>query len=124
MPTVCELHSFRRAAEASGMTEGEIVELIDVLALDPMAGEEIKGTGGCRKLRLAGRGKGKSGGYRTITSYSGSELPVFLITVFSKGERSDLTKADQNGLAKLTKELVEIYRAKVVRVRRVKRKRP
>ena len=97
------------------MTEGEIVELIDVLALDPMAGEEIKGTGGCRKLRLAGRGKGKSGGYRTITSYSGSELPVFLITVFSKGERSDLTKADQNGLAKLTKELVEIYRAKVVR---------
>ena len=107
------------------MTGDEIVELIDVLALDPLAGDEMKGTGGCRKLRLSGRGKGKSGGYRTITFYSGVELPVFLIAVFSKGERPDLTKDEQNDLAKLTKKLVEIYRARVVKVRsRVKRKRP
>jgi hypothetical protein len=56
-----------------------------------MAGDEIPGTGGCRKLRVAGRGKGKSCGYRTITFYSGESMPVFLLTVFSKGERSDLS---------------------------------
>ena len=107
------------------MTESEIVALIDWLALDPMAGDEIKGTGGCRKVRSPGRGRGKSGGYRTITFYSGAELPVFLITVFSKGERSDLTKSEQNDLAKLTKALVEIYRTKVVRAAaKVKRKGP
>ncbi len=57
MHTVCELQSFRRAADAAGMSESEIDELIEILALDPLAGDEMKGTVGCRKLRLSGRGK-------------------------------------------------------------------
>ncbi len=40
--------------------------LVSLLAANPVAGDEMPGTGGCRKLRVAGRGKGKSGGYRTI----------------------------------------------------------
>ena len=44
------------------MSEDEIDNLIDFLAVNPTAGVEIAGTGGCRKVRLAGRGKGKSGG--------------------------------------------------------------
>jgi mRNA-degrading endonuclease RelE of RelBE toxin-antitoxin system len=68
------------------MTEGEIDDLVDFLAANPTAGVEIAGTGGCRKVRFAGRGKGKSGGYRIITFYIGARLPVFLITVFSKGD--------------------------------------
>jgi hypothetical protein len=80
-----------------------------------MAGDEIRGTGGCRKLRLAGRGKGKSGGYRLITFFSGPEIPVFLITMFSKGERADLSKAETNGLASLTKELVREYSRRAVK---------
>ena len=99
------------------MTAEEVGGLVDFLALEPMAGEEIPGTGGCRKLRVPGRGKGKSGGYRTITFYSGPDIPVFLITVFSKGERSDLSKADRNDLAKLTKELVSVCRTKVMKVK-------
>ena len=50
------------------------------------------------------------GGYRVITFYSGADLPVFLLTVFAKGERSDLTKAERNALAQLTKALVDGYR--------------
>jgi hypothetical protein len=61
MHSVCETHSFRRAADASGMSDDEIETLINHLAADPMAGDEIPGSGGCRKLRVAGRGKGKSG---------------------------------------------------------------
>ncbi|WP_353884621.1 type II toxin-antitoxin system RelE/ParE family toxin [uncultured Pleomorphomonas sp.] len=78
MHTICETHAFRRAADQAGMTEEERSELISFLADNPMAGDEIVGTGGCRKLRVAGRGKGKSGGYRTITFFSGNMLPVFL----------------------------------------------
>ena len=44
-----------------------------------------------------------------ITFYSGRGLPVFLLTVFSKGERSDLSKADRNELAALTKVLKTSY---------------
>jgi hypothetical protein len=116
MQTVCELKSFQRDAAVAGMTPDEIDRLIEFLSREPMAGDEVPGTGGCRKVRVAGRGKGKSGGFRTITFYSGRDLPLFLVTVFSKGERSDLSKADQNHLAELTKALVAQYRKKVLKV--------
>ncbi len=110
MHTVCELKTFRRDALDAGMTQEDIDGLVEFLSLAPAAGDEIPGTGGCRKLRVAGRGKGKSGGYRTITFYSGESMPVFLLTVFSKGERSDLSQAERNDLAALTKVLVAEYR--------------
>jgi hypothetical protein len=110
MHTVCELKTFRRNALDAGMTQEDIDGLVDFLSRAPTAGDEIPGTGGCRKLRVAGRGKGKSGGYRTITFYSGESMPVFLLTVFSKGERSDLSQAERNDLAALTKVLVSEYR--------------
>jgi hypothetical protein len=59
MQTVCELHSFRKAALAAGMSEDDVVELVDYLSRNPDAGEELQGTGGCRKLRFAIRGNNK-----------------------------------------------------------------
>src|SRR5688572_14305343 len=102
MHAVALTHAFARAADEAGMTEEEVDKLIDFLADNPTAGDEIAGTGGCRKVRIAGRGKGKSGGYRVITFFTGSKLPVFLLTVFSKGESDNLTKLERNGLRKLT----------------------
>lgn len=96
MHPVCETHVFRRAASQSGMSEDEITDLICYLAANPTAGDEVSGTGGCRKVRFGGRGKGKSGGYRTITFYSGEMMPVFLITVFAKGEKANLSKGERN----------------------------
>lgn len=116
MHCVMHLHSFKRAAGEAGLTETEVESIEELVARDPMAGDEIAGTGGCRKLRIAGRGKGKSGGYRVVTFYSGLDIPVMLITVFGKGERGNLSKRERNGLAQLTKELVESYRGRVVRV--------
>lgn len=95
------------------MTEDEITRLIDFLAANPSAGDEIAGTGGCRKVRVGGRGKGKSGGYRTITFFTGATLPLFLVTVFSKGERANLSKAECNKLREVTKAIVTEYRASV-----------
>jgi hypothetical protein len=43
-------------------------------------------------------------------------LPVSLITVFSKGERSDLTKAERNELRNLTKLIVAAYRGRVTKL--------
>jgi len=113
MHTVCETHAFRRAAAQAGMSEDEISDLVGFLAVNPMAGDEMSGTGGCRKVRVCGHGKGKSGGYRTITFFTGEALPVFLITVFAKGERANLSKGERNKLGDLTKAIAEEYRAKV-----------
>jgi hypothetical protein len=110
MQTVCETPAFIRAASVAGMTSPEIEALVGKLAANPSLGVEIVGTGGCRKLRLAGRGKGKSGGYRVVTFYSGVEMPVFLLTVFSKGQKANLTPAERSALAALTATLKKGYR--------------
>jgi hypothetical protein len=45
-------------------------------------------------------------------------LPLFLITVSGKGERSDLTQKERNALAGLTKLTVEGYRGRVSKLPR------
>ncbi|MEY9198332.1 hypothetical protein ABIA16_003448 [Sinorhizobium fredii] len=118
MQTVSELHSFRKAAKAAGMSEEDIDDLIDHLAANPDDGDEMEGTGGCRKLRWAIRGnnKGKSGGVRTITLFTGENLPVFLITVFGKSQKVSLTKAERNQLKKLSDAVVQEYSRRVLQL--------
>lgn len=117
MHTVAETHPFQRQAAAAGMTDEEVDDLISDLAENPTAGAVIAGTGGCRKLRIAGRGKGKSGGYRTITFYSGPDIPVFLLAVFSKGERATLAPKERAALAKMSKAIAAEYRSRVVKAK-------
>lgn len=45
-------------------------------------------------------------------------MPVFLITVFSKGERANLSQAERNALKDLAGELIAAYAAKVVKASR------
>jgi hypothetical protein len=91
MQTIVETPTFQKAAVKVGLTEGEITAVAEKLARDPEAGEMIPGSGGCRKVRVAGRGKGKSGGYRLITYYGGKDIPVYLLTIYSKGDRVNLS---------------------------------
>ena len=105
MQTVIETPAYLRAARDAGVSDGERTVIVDMLAADPMAGEIMPGCGGARKVRVAGKGKGKSGGYRLITYFGGNEIPVFLITIFAKGEKVNLTKAERNGLAERVKLL-------------------
>jgi hypothetical protein len=83
---------------------------VDFIAVNPDAGKEIRGTGGARKVRFAGRGKGKSGGYRVITFYSDEDVPVFLLNVFAKNEKTDLTQAERNELKTVLAALANAYR--------------
>ena len=110
MHTVIETTAYLRAAHDAGLNESERDAIVTMIANDPAAGDEIVGTGGCRKVRVAGRGKGKSGGYRLITFFSGADIPVYLVTIFSKGQRSDLSAAERNGLAKFVRTLVNSHR--------------
>lgn len=117
MHAVIETPTFLRRADDAGMTDGERFDLVSFIASNPEAGDVIQGTGGVRKVRFAGRGKGKSGAYRVITFFTGPSLPVFLLTVYPKGVKDTLTKAERNDLAKLTKVLADTYAAKVRPIR-------
>lgn len=103
------------------MTGDEVDSLVNFIAENPQAGEKIPGTGGCRKVRFAQLRRGKSGGYRTITFFTGKQMPVFLVTVFSKGEKIDLSREEAHKLKKVTKQIVAEYREKVVSVRDIEK---
>jgi hypothetical protein len=62
------------------------------------------------KFVLVGRGKGKSGGYRVITFYSGKDVPVFLLAIYSKGEKANLSKSERNELKSVLRDIVQEYR--------------
>jgi hypothetical protein len=100
--TVALTSSFEAAAKAARLTQAELDAAIDMVAENPRGGAVVQGTGGIRKVRMAGRGRGKSGGYRVVWWFGGDDIPVFLITVFEKGEKDNLTMAERNALRGLT----------------------
>jgi hypothetical protein len=59
--------------------------------------------------RSRGNNKGKSGGVRAITFFSGQTMPVFLVTVFGKSQKVNLSKAERNALKSITVQIVETY---------------
>jgi len=114
MQTVVELSEFIRCAKKIKMSDDDRTDIVDWIAANPEAGEEITGTGGMRKVRFGAKGKGKSGGYRIITFFSGENIPVFLITVYpksGKGAKSNITEKTKNALKVLSGKIVEAYRS-------------
>lgn len=92
------------------MTEAELKVIVDALAANPLAGDLISGTGGARKLRFARQGGGKSGGYRTVHYFGGTDVPVFLLQLYAKNERADLTAAQRNTLRTVLATIAQEYR--------------
>ena len=110
MQTVVETPDFIKDAKAAGLSDEERQEIVNYMAQHPMAGVEIVGTGGARKVRFGAKGKGKSGGVRVIAFYSGSDIPVFLLNVFAKGDKVNLTQAERNALTKILGAVAQAYR--------------
>jgi hypothetical protein len=75
------LHDCRR------LTEEERHSIVAAIAADPQLGDLIPGTGGARKRRFPRHGKGKRGGYRTVSYYAGEAVPVLMLALISKGAR-------------------------------------
>ena len=106
--TIVETKAFEERAK-SRMTREEVNSVITLIASNPLCGDVIKATGGIRKVRFAIGGKGKRGGVRIIYYFYNEDVPVFLLTVFAKNEKSDLTQSESKALAKLVKKLRVSY---------------
>lgn len=99
--TVVEHPNYIKRAERL-LSDDQMDEIANLLAISPDAGELIRGTGGFRKLRYAGiKGKGKSGGMRIIHYFVANHGEVHLVDIYAKGEQENLSKAECNELAKL-----------------------
>lgn len=108
MLTIAEVPEYiRRAAKL--LTEEERRDVVDYLAANPRAGDLIQGTGGVRKLRWGRQGQGKSGGVRVIYYFHSEAMPLYLLTLFAKNERANLSNAERNELAALVDMLVAAW---------------
>lgn len=93
----------RRTRKLLTVAERAAAEL--EIALAPMAWPVVAGTGGARKARAARGGKGKSGGARVIYYVVVRRDVLYLIDVYAKGAKEDLTDADKKEIRRLTAAL-------------------
>lgn len=75
------------------------------LAIRPDSGDLIKQSGGLRKIRWSGSGRGKSGGIRVIYYFVDAKQQVYMLFAYAKNESDDLS-VDQ---VKLLKNIVMEY---------------
>lgn len=111
MLTIAKLPEFIRLADKL-LSESERQDIIRYLAERPKVGDVMEVTGGVRKMRWGRGGQGKSGGVRVIYYFHDDAMSLYLLTLFAKGDQTNLTKAERNELAGLVKLLVQIWKRK------------
>ena len=108
MITVTETGTFQRKANQLLSEEGKS-DLIAYLSENPQSGALVQNTGGIRKLRWARSGGGKSGGVRVIYYFHSEIMPLYLLTVFGKNEKANISMKEKQVLSKLVRELVSFW---------------
>jgi hypothetical protein len=111
MQAVAETPIFTRQTERL-FSEDEKRELIDFLAENPLAGDEIPGTGGVRKVRFASSGRGKRGGTRVIYYYLDDTMPLYALLAYAKNDQDDMTAEQRRAVSNLAAELKAIWKGK------------
>lgn len=104
MRTVVETPTFSRQIDKL-FSEEEKRELIDFLAANPLAGDEIPGTGGVRKIRFAASGRGKRGGARVVYYYLDDAMPVYALLAYAKAAKTDLTPKERRAVTAIAAQL-------------------
>ena len=91
---------FTRLVQAT-LSDEQYRQLQLYLMLRPDAGDLIPGSGGLRKVRWQLSGRGKRGGARVIYYWKAAAGQIFLLFLYPKNVRSDLTPAELRTLRKL-----------------------
>lgn len=89
------------------LTHEDYVELQRSLLLKPDVGQVIPGSGGLRKVRWGLQQQGKRGGLRVIYYWDKPNETIYMLLVYRKNEREDLTPNQVKFLRQLIKEYLE-----------------
>lgn len=92
---------FKRLVKKFPSLKIEYAELIDSLEENPEQGNAMSSN--CYKIRVAikSKGKGKSGGTRVITHVIAVREHVYLLTVFDKSEKDNISDKELQELLKM-----------------------
>ena len=98
--TVAETPLFLRQAEKI-WSRRERNEFVDYIAGHPEAGDVIPGTGGIRKVRRGREGAGKRGGARVIYFFHDTDRPLYLLMIYAKARKEDLSAEEKRTVRQL-----------------------
>ena len=80
-------------------------EFQNQLVNQPDKGEMMSGCGGVRKVRLAAKGKGTSGGARVIYLHIPNRDRIYLLTLFTKGTAANLSAPGKKAVRELAQTI-------------------
>lgn len=86
------------------LPDSEYRKLQEALLMRPEAGDLIPGSGGLRKIRWNAPGTGKRGGLRVIYYWDVPDETFFMLLVYKKAKKEDLTQDQIKMLRKLVEE--------------------
>ena len=89
----------------SHLSDDNYAALQTFLSAHPDAGNLIRGSGGIRKIRWGSEGRGKQGGNRIIYYWLVAEDQIYLLTVYGKGVKDDLTSAELASWRQVVEEI-------------------
>lgn len=90
-----------------GLRDSNLAKLEDFLMDNPNAGNVIVGTGGLKKVRWVLPGRGKSGSLRVLYIDFLFDSVIFMIDLFPKDEKENLSHSERNAIKELIKAIGE-----------------
>jgi hypothetical protein len=91
-------------------TDEDYADFQEELAKSPEKAGPISGCGGVRKVRMAAKGKGKSGGARILYLYLKRHQLIYLLYLFTKGDADNLSAQGKRAVRELAKQISDQYK--------------
>jgi hypothetical protein len=101
--TLAQTREFASQWRRLGLTDDDLRKLENLLLADPNVGKPMAGTGGLRKMRFSPPSwhTGKSGATRVGYSYFPVFETIYLIALYAKQEKDNLTASERNQVRKV-----------------------
>ena len=108
---IVETTPYQRAVEKFWDVETQI-EFKTYIGLNPCSGDLIPGTGGIRKIRWQGSGRGKRGGVRVIYYVYDDSRPIYLLYAYPENVQVDLSEDEKRAFRSIVEEMKAIFHRK------------
>ena len=104
---ILETHFFIKQVKKENISENDIDVCKKELKKNPEIGDIIPQSGGLRKVRVSIDGKGKRGGARIVYLYIISGSCIYLLHIYKKTRKENITNDELKTLRKLSRILIE-----------------
>jgi hypothetical protein len=104
---ILETPFFRKQVKKEKISETDVISFKEELVRQPERGDLIPQSGGLRKIRVKIEGKGKRGGARVIYLYIVAGSEIYLLHIYKKTRKDDLTRDELKTLRGLAQLLMK-----------------